>query len=125
MVRKGLTIGVESLDALLSANAELRLTVANLQEEIKQRDRALAELQSRLNQYWDLHEDVDYRSLVDRIREDARRVAEVLRALHIGARRKLVRFGAVIQRPEEEGGVSEMRLLPSVHLLLRTLDEWK
>lgn len=125
MTRRELTISVDSLDALLSANAELVLTISKLQEEIKQRDSALRELQSRLDQYWDLHEDVDYRSLVNRIREEARAVGEVLRALDMGTRKQLARLGAGLDRSGGRPNISDARLLPSVHSLLRTLDEWK
>lgn len=125
MIKKGISISVESLDALLSANAELSLEVASLQAQIGQRDVALAELQTRLNQYWDIHEDVDYRSLVDRIREDAHTVGDVLRNLDSSTRRQFARFGTGGNSSSELSSGSGKGLLPSVHSLLRTLDEWK
>ena len=125
MIKKGPTTSVESLDALLSANAELSLRVTSLQQEIELRDAALVELQTRLDQYWDLHEDVDYRSLVSRIREEASSVGDALQALDIGARRTLARLGAGGDDPDDISSVFGKRLLPRVHALLRTLDEWK
>lgn len=125
MIKKGPTTSVDSLDALISANANLRLKVGELLEELEHRDVVLAELQTRLNQYWDLHEDVDYRSLVTRIREEARNVGEELRGLDIGARRTLARLGTGGDSKNETSNVSGKRLLPRVHSLLRTLDEWK
>ncbi len=123
MPNKGLTIRVESLDALLSANAELNLTIATLQEALRQRDRVLADLQARLAQYRKICEDADYRILVNRIRDDAQSLAEKLRALDLGALESVVRFRAAVLHPDGHGDVSDPKLLPSVLLLLHTLDE--
>lgn len=125
MIKKGPTTSVESLDALLSANAELGQKIARMQEEIEFQNAAMAVLQTRLDQYWDLHEDVDYRRLVDRIREEAHSVGEALRALDIGTRKALARLGSGGGSPEIQSNVPGKRFLPSVHSLLRTLDEWK
>lgn len=125
MIEHGPTTSIDSLEALLSTNAELHLTILKLQEEIVLRDDAISDLQSKLNRYWDFHGDVDYRSLVDRIREDARNVEEVLRALDTRTRRTLALLGPGSDRVSGGTGESNLRLLPSVHSLLRTLNEWK
>ena len=125
MYRSGPTTSVETLDALLTANAELAHVIMKLQEEIEYRDRALAECQNKLNQYWDFREDIDYRSLVGKIRKDARSVGEVLRTLDTGTRRTLARLGADRDAGDSGARVSEKRLLPAVQSLLQTLDEWE
>lgn len=118
VIRKGPSTTIESLDALLTANLELQREVADLKQ-------ALAELESKLAQYWDLQEGVDYRSLVDRIREEARSVGDLLKSLDYGSRKKLALLGAGGDVSADQPPTSRTRLLPSVHALLRTLDEWK
>lgn len=125
MIEKRPTTSIKSLDALLSENAELHESISKLQDEVRHRDGAIADLQSRLNQYWDLHDDIDYRSLVDRIREEARSVGDVLRSLDLGTRRKLAHLGTELAPDGDRAVVPGKRLLPRVHSLLRTLDEWK
>lgn len=70
MIEKGPTTSIESLDALISETAEMLLAISRMSEDIRHRDDTIAELQSRLNQYWDLPDDVVCRSPVNRIREE-------------------------------------------------------
>lgn len=124
-MKKTPTTSVNTLDDLLSVNAELSLKVTSLQKELELRESELAILQTRLDQYWEFHDDIDYRHLVERIREDAGKVGDVLRALDTGARRQLARLGNGVDSTYNRMDQSDRRLLPTVHSLLRTLDEWK
>lgn len=125
MIHRNLVTSVETINGILTETAELRTEVDQLKAELSEHKAALAELQDRLDQYWDLHENVDYRSLVDQIREEARTVGEVLRGLDLSARKRLARVGPAAIPDSDNGPTSTRRLLPSVHSLLRTLDKWK
>lgn len=125
MLKRGPSTSVDTLDTLTSANAELTQEVERLRQIIESQAHSMAELEARMDQYWELHEDIDYRSLVTRIREEARNVGDVLQALDTGTRRKLARLGATGTSADGNGSPSSERLLPTVHSLLRTLNEWK
>ena len=124
-MKKGPSTSIETLDSLVTSHIELTQEVARLHEVIEAQERALAELEVRLGQYWELHEDVDYRSLVTRIREEARNVGDVIEALDIGTRRSLAQLGIAGVATEGSDISHGKRLLPTIHSLLRTLNEWK
>lgn len=119
MIRRKAVTSIETLELLLSDNAELKAKVLKLEAALEEQDSLLAQLQTRLERIWDIQENIDYRSLVDQIREESRAVGDAIRALDLGTQKQLARLA-----PASDAN-GNRKLLPSVHSLLRTLDKWK
>ncbi|HWV24528.1 MAG TPA: hypothetical protein VNZ58_10080 [Thermomicrobiales bacterium] len=123
MTKGRIVTSIESLDAIMTSNAELLDAVNRLRAELEARDAAIADLRDRLSKYWDLHESVDYRGLVDQIRDEAKNVGDLLRSLDMRTLMKLARIGSA---PEIDSSSERPEgLLPSVNSLLQTLNKWK
>lgn len=115
---------IDSLVETFQVNAELSQNLQVLKEQLADRDQQIAELRERLSQYWELREDVDYQSLIEQIRQDARTVADKLRSLDRHAIRQFAGIGGNADE-RSASHQSPEGLVSDVLSLLRSINRWK
>lgn len=125
MSRKLLATSVETLASVHAVNDELRTEVAQLQAQLTEREQQIAALQNQLSQYWDLQDGVDYRSLVEQIRDDAQLVAQKLRSLDRHSVRQLAGISADASSAQPPKVDTRDGLVGDVLSLLRSINRWK